>query len=376
MEPAFACRNRPGATHAKGLGPGRGPMQVATMMSYAGGFMEAVEEIQALEEAGLSTVWIPEAYGFDAPSLMGYLAARTNRVRLASGILPIYTRTPTLLAMTAAGIDALSGGRAMLGLGASGPQVIEGFHGVRYDAPVTRMREVIEICRKVWKRERLVHEGQKYRIPLPAGGPGGGSGLGKPLKMITHPVRDDIPIAIAALGRKSVEQTAELADGWLPVFFHPGKVDLLWEEALSAGRARRAEDRAPLEIFAGGAVGIGDGLESLRDRGRDGIALYVGGMGARKKNFYNDVFKRLGFEQEAEEIQELYLSGKKREAAAAVPTRFIEETTLIGPEGFVRERLAEYRKAGVTSLNVQLVGNTREERIRTLDRLNELIAGG
>jgi F420-dependent oxidoreductase-like protein len=347
-------------------------MQVATMISYVGGFTEAVDEIQALEKAGLHTAWVPEAYGFDAPSLMGYLAAKTTSVRIASGILPVYTRTPTLLAMTAAGVDALSGGRAMLGLGASGPQVIEGFHGVEYDAPVTRIREVIEICRKVWKRERLVHEGRKYQIPLTEGG----TGLGKPLKLITHPVRDEIPIAIAALGQKSVEQTAEIADGWLPVFFHPDKVDQHWGDALAAGRSRRDPGLGALEIFAGGGVGIGEGLEKLRDRGRDGIALYVGGMGAKKKNFYNDVFKSYGFEKEAEEIQELYLAGKKREAAAAVPASFIEETTLIGPKGFVKERLAAYREAGVTSLNVSLVGNTLEERVKTLDQLNELIASG
>jgi len=347
-------------------------MKIATMINYTGGFMEAVEEIQALEKAGLHTAWVPEAYGFDAPSLMGFLAAKTSSVRIASGILPIYTRTPALLAMTAAGVDALSGGRAMLGLGASGPQVIEGFHGIKYDAPVTRIREVIEICRKVWKRERLVYEGKKYQIPLVEGG----TGLGKPLKMITHPVRDDIPITIAALGQKSVEQTAELADGWLPVFFHPDKVEQQWGDALAAGRSRRDPDRAPLEVFAGGGVGIGEGLEKLRDRGRDGIALYVGGMGAKKKNFYNDVFKSYGFEKEAEEIQDLYLSGKKREAAAAVPASFLEETTLIGPKSFVREALARYRDAGVTSLNISLVGNTLEERLKTLDGLSELIAGG
>lgn len=347
-------------------------MQVATMISYVGGFTEAVEEIQALEKAGLHTAWVPEAYGFDAPSLMGYLAAKTTSVRIASGILPIYTRTPALLAMTAAGVDALSGGRAMLGLGASGPQVIEGFHGVEYDTPVTRIREVIEICRKVWKRERLVHEGRKYQIPLTEGG----TGLGKPLKMITHPVRDEIPIAIAALGQKSVEQTAELADGWLPVFFHPDKSKQHWGDALAAGRSRRDPGRGTLEVFAGGGVGIGEGLENLRDRGRDGIALYVGGMGAKKKNFYNDVFKSYGYEKEAEEIQELYLAGKKREAAAAVPSSFIQETTLIGPKGFVKDRLAAYREAGVTSLNVSLVGNTLEERVETLHQLNELIAGG
>ena len=195
-------------------------MKISTQLGYVGGFMETVAEVQALERAGLDTVWVAEAYGFDGVSLMGYLAAVTERVEIASGILPIYTRTPTLLAMTAAGVDALSGGRAMLGLGASGPQVIEGFHGVPYDAPVARTREIIQVCRKVWKRERLEHQGRKYAMPLPEGQ---GTGLGKPLKLITHPVRDDIPITVAALGPRSVEMTAELADGWLPIFYLASK---------------------------------------------------------------------------------------------------------------------------------------------------------
>jgi F420-dependent oxidoreductase-like protein len=345
-------------------------MKVSTLLGYTSGFMDAVEEVQALEKAGLDTVFVAEAYGFDAPSLMGFIAAKTERVRIASGILPIYSRTPTLLAMTAAGIDALSYGRAMLGIGASGPQVIEGWHGVPYDAPATRIREIIEICRKVWKRDRLVHQGRKYQMPLAEGG----TGLGKPLKMITHPVRDEIPITVASLGLKSVEITAELADGWLPMFFHPTKARGYWGDALAAGRARRESSRAPLEVFAGGAVGIGEGLEGMREMGRAGAALYIGGMGAREKNFYNDVFASYGYEKEAKEIQDLYLSGKKEEAAAAVPASFIEETTLIGPTGFVRDRLAEYKEAGVTSLNVNLVGRTRAERVKTLDGLNELIA--
>lgn len=346
-------------------------MQISMMMSYASGFEASIEEVVRLEQEGLDTVWVPEAYGFDAPSLMGFVAARTSRVRIASGILPIFTRTPTLLAMTAAGVDMLSGGRAMLGLGASGPQVIEGFHGVPYDAPLTRTREIIEICRKVWKRERLEYEGRKYTMPLPADQ---GTGLGKPLKMITHPVRDDIPIAVAALGEKSVETTAALADGWLPVFFHPTKWRERWGTAIDAGTEQRDPDRAPLEIFVGGGVAIGEGLESLRDRGRPMMALYVGGMGARKKNFYNDVFASYGYEQEAKEIQDLYLSGKKREAEAAIPQDYIEQTTLVGPEGFVKDRLVQYKEAGVTSLNVSLAGDTLDERVRTLGKLRELVA--
>ena len=346
-------------------------MKISTQLGYAGGFFETVAEIQELEKAGLDLVWVAEAYGFDGVSLMGYIAAKTESVRIASGILPIYTRTPTLLAMTAAGVDALSNGRAVLGIGASGPQVIEGFHGVPYDAPLTRTREIIEICRKVWKRERLEYDGKKYKMPL---GPDEGTGLGKALKLITHPVREEVPITVAALRSKSVEMTAELADGWLPIFYYAEKAKQQWGDALAAGAAKRDPNRAPLEVFAGGAVGIGEGLEAMRGMGRPMTALYVGGMGARGKNFYNELFASYGYEDEAKKIQDLYLDGKKEEAAAAIPESFIEATTLIGPEGFVKERLAALKESGVTTLNVMLVGNTTEERVETLDKLRNLAA--
>jgi len=348
-----------------------GNIKIATSLSYASGFLEAAEELAELERAGLDTVWVAEAYGFDAPSLMGFLAAKTEKVKIASGILPIYSRTPTLLAMTAAGVDALSNGRAVLGLGASGPQVIEGWHGVPYDAPLPRLREIISICRKVWKREVVVHDGVKYKLPLPKDT---GTGLGIPLKMLTHPVRDDIPIVVASLAPKSVAMTAELADGWLPVFYLPAKAQQRWGKALAAGLAKRSPGRGGLAIYAGGLVAIGEGLESLRDRARPNIALYVGGMGARKKNFYNEVFASFGYEKEAAEIQDLYLTGKKKEAEAAIPRSFIDATTLIGPKGFVREQIAAYKESGVTHLNVGLLGRTTAERVATLDRLSEIVA--
>jgi len=345
-------------------------MKVSTQLGYSGGFLDTVGEVQELERAGLDLVWVAEAYGFDAPSLMGYLAAKTETVRIASGILPIFTRTPTLLAMSAAGVDALSNGRAVLGLGASGPQVIEGFHGIPYDAPVTRTREIIEICRRVWKRERLAFEGSKFKVPL---GPDEGMGLGKPLKMITRPIREEVPIAIAALGMKSVEMTAELADGWLPVFWYAEKAKDRWGAALEAGRKKRDPARAPLEIFAGGVVGIGEGLEEMRGIGRPMAALYIGGMGARGKNFYNDVFSSYGYEEEARVIQDLYLAGKKKEAAAAIPDSFIQATSLIGSEGFVKERLAALEESGVTTLNVALMGDSTRERVQTLDKVRNLV---
>jgi F420-dependent oxidoreductase-like protein len=324
-------------------------MKVSMPLSYAGGFKESAAQAVALEKAGLDTVWVAEAYGFDGVSLMGYLAAVTERVEIGAAILPIYTRTPTLLAMTAAGIDALSEGRFVLGLGASGPQVIEGFHGVPYTQPLTRTREIIDICRRVWARERVTYEGDAYTLPLP---PDQGTGLGKPLKLITRPVRDRIPIYVAALGPRNVRMTAEVADGWLPLFYLPEKVDDVWGADLAAGAAARAADLAPLEIVAGGLLAVGDDATQMRDLARPMIALYVGGMGARGRNFYNDLAKRYGYEAEAIKIQDLYLDGKKDEAAAAVPDGLLEAATICGPEGYVRDRIAAYKEAGVTSLNV------------------------
>jgi F420-dependent oxidoreductase-like protein len=330
-------------------------MKLSMALSYAGGFKQGVDELVEREKAGVDMVWVAEAYGNDAATLMGYVAARTERVEIASGILPIFTRTPTLLAMTAAGLDELSEGRAVLGLGASGPQVIEGFHGVPYDRPLQRTREVVEICRKVWKRERLEHQGEAYSIPLPEGQ---GTGLGKPLKIITHPRRADIPIYIASLGSKNVQMTAELAEGWLPAFYNPHKAEKVWGDDLAAGAAKRAADLAPLEIVAGGAVGFGseEDAKKVRDAARPQTALYVGGMGARGRNFYNDVFRRYGYEADAKEIQDLYLDGKKPEAEARVPDSFLKETSLFGDEGFVRDQIEAYRASGVTRLSISPVG--------------------
>jgi F420-dependent oxidoreductase-like protein len=324
-------------------------MKVSMPLSYAGGFKQSAQQAVALEKAGLDTIWVAEAYGFDGVSLMGYLAAVTETVEIGAAILPIYTRTPTLLAMTAAGVDALSDGRCILGLGASGPQVIEGFHGVPYTQPLTRTREIIDICRQVWARERVTYDGKAYTLPLP---PEQGTGLGKALKLITRPVRERIPIYVAALGPKNVRMTAEVADGWLPLFYLPEKVDDVWGDDLRAGAAARADELAPLEIVAGGLLAVGDDAAQMRDLARPMIALYVGGMGARGRNFYNDLACRYGFEAEAKEIQDLYLDGKKDEAAAAVPEGLLEAATICGPEGYVRDRIAAYKEAGVTSLNV------------------------
>jgi F420-dependent oxidoreductase-like protein len=334
-----------------------------------GGFGAVADRIRDLERAGLDQVWVGEAYGFDGPTALGFLAGRTERVELGAGILPIYTRTPTLIAQTAAGLDAISGGRAVLGLGSSGPQVIEGFHGVPYDRPLQRTREIIEICRKVWRREVVEHHGANYALPLPAEQ---GTGLGKALKLMTHPVRSAIPIYLASLAPRSVELAAELADGWLPLFFLPEKASSVWGEALRRGAARRAPELAPLEVVAGGLVAIGDGLESLRDLERPHLALYVGGMGARGRNFYNDLARRLGYEAEAKAIQDAYLDGRKAEAEALVPAELVERTSLIGPESYVAERIAAYREAGVTTLNVTPLAPTLEARIRLIEQVRAL----
>jgi F420-dependent oxidoreductase-like protein len=311
------------------------------------------QQARRLEQAGVDYLWSGEAYTADAVSALGFLAAVTRRAHIGSSILPLYTRTPALLAMTAVGLDKLSGGRFILGLGASGPQVVEGFHGVPYDAPLARTEEVIEICRSVWRRDRLEHSGKKYQIPLAAGQ---GTGLGKPLKLIDHPVRDRIPIYVAALGPKNVEMTAAIAEGWLPLHYWPDRAAQVWGDALAAGQARRQDGLPPLEIVAGGPLAIGNDVEHLRDLARPMLALYFGGMGARGRNFYNDVLKRYGFEKEAVAIQDAYLSGDKKAAAAMVPAALVAGISLVGDEGFVRERVAAYRASGVTILNVQPVG--------------------
>ena len=345
-------------------------MRIGTGISYAGGFAESVADIVELEKAGLDIVFVPEAYSFDAVSQLGYLAAKTSRVEIASGIFQIYTRTPTLTAMTAAGLDFVSDGRFTLGLGASGPQVIEGFHGVKYDAPLARTREIIEICRQVWRRERVVHEGTHYTIPLP---PEQGTGLGKPLKLINTPVRERIPILLASLGPKNVALTAELAEGWEPIFFHPEKAADVWGASLAEGKAKRDPSLGELDTVVGVALAIGDDVEHLLDQIRGTLALYIGGMGARGKNFYNALACRYGYEAEAKLIQDLYLDGKKAEAAAAVPLELLRAISLVGPAGYVKERLDAFAAAGATTLVANPLVPGREARVATVSQLRELI---
>ncbi len=320
-------------------------------------------QARRLEDAGVDYLWTGEAYSADAVSTMGFLAAVTKKAQIGSSILPLYSRTPTLLAMTAVGIDRLSRGRCILGLGASGPQVIEGFHGVPYDAPLGRTREIIDICRSVWRRERLVHDGASYHVPLPEGQ---GTGLGKALKIMDHPVRERIPIYVASLGPKNVEMTAELAEGWLPLHYWPERAHELWGSSLRAGLAARPADLGPLEIVAGGSLAIGDDVEHLRERDRPMLALYYGGMGAKGKNFYNDVLARYGYEKEAEQIQDAYLGGDRARAAALVPAELVAGMSLVGDAGYLKDRVAAYRDTGVTVLNVQPIGPNRMKDIETI----------
>ncbi len=324
-------------------------MKLSTMLMYAGNPREAADQVVALERAGLDTIWVAEAYGFDSPTLMGYLAARTETVEIGAAILNIYSRTPTALAQTAAGLDNVSGGRAILGLGASGPQVIEGWHGMPYDKPLGRTREVVEIIRAALRRETIDHQGKIFTIPLPADQ---GLGLGKPLKMLTRPERPAVPIYVAALGEKNVAGTAEYADGWLPFLYAPEKADAVWGDSLRAGAAKRSRDLAPLEISAGGMVAVGEDVKGMLDFARPMFALYIGGMGAKGKNFYNELACRYGFEAEAAKIQELYLGGNKRDAEALVPLELLEMCNLVGPESYVKERIAAFRESGVTNLQI------------------------
>src|SRR3954451_6334029 len=232
-------------------------MRLSMNMSYAGGFKESVQQVADMERAGLDVVWVAEAYSFDAISQMGYLAAKTERIQIGSGIVNVYSRTQALMAMTCAGLDYISDGRIICGLGASGPQVIEGFHGVPYEKPITRIKEYIDVCRMLWRRDVLTYDGQTVHVPLPEGQ---GTGLGRPLKLINRPVRSNIPIWWASLMGKSVAATAEVADGWLPIMFIPERADRVWGDDLRAGQAKRSPELPPLETAAVGIVAIGEDL--------------------------------------------------------------------------------------------------------------------
>ena len=347
-------------------------MRIGMPIAYSGGFAETVKQLGDYESAGLDIVFLPEAYSFDSVSQLGFVAARTSTVEIGADILNIYSRTPTLLAMTAAGLDYVSDGRFTLGLGASGPQVIEGFHGVPYTAPLGRTREVVDICRQVWRREKVQYAGKHFTLPLDA--EHGGSGLGKPLKLINHPVRDRIPIVLAALGPKNVALAAEIAEGWEPVFFYPERARETFGESLDAGTAKRDPALGPLQIVVDTQVAITENAEEearALEHVRGHLALYIGGMGARGKNFYHDVTARYGFADAAAEVQDHYLAGRRAEAAAALPDELVRGVTLVGPAGAVAERVAAFAEAGATTLNALPLAPTHEGRVRDVERLKE-----
>jgi len=273
--------------------------------------------------------------------------------------------------MTAAGLDYVSGGRFTLGIGASGPQVVEGFHGVPYDAPLGRTREVIEICRKVWQREPLVHEGKHYTVPLPAEQ---GTGLGKPLKLINHPVRSRIPISVAALGPANVSLVAELAESWQPLFFHPQHYRDAWGEALDKGFAKRDPSLGPLDIMLQVTFAVTEPTEEVLAPVRNQLALYIGGMGAKDKNFYNQLARRYGYEREADEIQELYLAGRKADAAKAVPDDLVRAVSLVGDEDDIAAQVKEFAAAGVTTFLLNPIAPTPEQRVKDVTTLSRIVS--
>ena len=299
------------------------------------------------EALGYDSLWVAEAWGSDAVSLLAWVGASTKRILLGTAVLQIPSRTPALTAMTAATLDRLSGGRLLLGLGVSGPQVVEGWHGVPYGKPLSRSRETVEIVRRVLAREEpLVFQGESYRIPLETG-----SGLGKPLKLMMAPLRRTIPIYLAALGPKNVALAAEIADGWLPIFYSPFHAEV-FQESLDAGFSRRDPERRRLSFDVAPAVAVAMGADSKAciDSVKPNLALYMGGMGAPGKNFYNDLACRYGYEKEARLIQELYLQGKKKEAIAAVPDRLVDEVALCGPKERIADRLRAWKSADVSTL--------------------------
>ncbi|WP_420450677.1 LLM class F420-dependent oxidoreductase [Ilumatobacter sp.] len=347
-------------------------MKLSMMINYSGDFHADVQRVVELEAAGLDVVWVPEAYSFDSVSQMGFLAAKTETIEIGSAILNVFSRTATCMAQTAAGLDHVSNGRFILGLGASGPQVIEGFHGVAYDKPMPRIRDYINVCRMTLEREKVVYDGPTVQVPLPEGE---GTGMGKPLKLINHPVRSRIPIFWASLMGLSVKNTAEHADGWIPIFFDPEKFHDVWGDEIKEGTSKRDPELGPLQISAGGMVAIGDDLvgdaaDAILDRSRPNVALYVGGMGSRDKNFYNAILQKYGYEEEAIAIQDHYLDGQKDTAASLVPAQMLRDTNLVGPRSYVKERLAAYSEAGVTHLSVTPAG---ADPVATIEELRTLL---
>jgi len=321
--------------------------------------------VVAAERLGVDCVWSAEAWGHDAVTPLAFMAARTARIRLGTGIMQAGTRTPALVAMTAMSLAAMSGNRFILGLGVSGPQVVEGWHGIRFERPVLRMRETIDIVRRAIRGERLEYHGAVYHLPLPGG-------EGKALRSAARP-RPDVPIYLATLSPKSLELTGEIADGWLGTSFMPEHAGIFLGP-IAAGAARAGRSLADLDLHAGGAVAFGDDLAPLIARRKPGLAFSLGAMGSRQHNFYNDAYRRAGYQDAAAEVQRLWLDGRREEAAARVPDELVLKTNLLGTDAMVRRRIRAYRDAGITTLRVEPEGATLDERIDALGRLMDLVA--
>ena len=324
----------------------------------------AGEYVVEAERLGVDGLWSAEAWGHDAATPLAFLAARTSRIRLGTGIMQAGTRTPALLAMTAMSLNAMSGGRFNLGLGVSGPQVIEGWHGIRFERPIQRMRETVEIVRRAIRGERLAYKGQIYELPLPGG-------EGKALRSAARP-QPDIPIYLATLSPKSLEMTGEIADGWLGTSFMPEHARVFLDH-LEAGAARAGRSLARLDLQAGGVVSFSDDVERLIPPRKPGLAFSLGAMGSRRHNFYNDAYKRAGYADTAVEVQRLWLDNRRDEATARVPDELVLKTNLLGTEAMVRKRLEAYRAAGITTLRVEPAGDSLDERLATLGRLLDLV---
>jgi len=318
------------------------------------------------DEEGYSVVWAAEAYGSDAATVLAWVAAQTSTIDIGSAVFQIPGRTPANTAMTAATLDTLSGGRFRLGLGVSGPQVSEGWHGVRFDKPLARTREYVEIVRKALSRERLQYSGEFFTLPLP-------DGPGKALTLTVHPVRDRIPLYLAAVGPRNLELAGEIADGWLAVFFSPEHSSELLAQ-VRAGRERAGLDLAGFDVVPTVPVVVGDRVDDCVDPVRAYSALYIGGMGSKDKNFYNALAARMGYAEEAARVQDLYLARDYVGAAAAIPREFIERTALVGPPDVISARLRDYAEAGVTTLTIAVYAGSLEERIETVRLLPQLMA--
>jgi F420-dependent oxidoreductase-like protein len=343
-------------------------MELGLNLGYwgAGNDADNIALAQEADRLGYSVAWAAEAYGSDTPTVLAWVGALTERIGLGAAVMQIPARTPAATAMTAATLDTLSGGRFRLGLGVSGPQVSEGWHGVRFEDPLGRTREYVDIVTKALRRETLTYEGKHWTLPLP-------DGPGKALKLTIGTVQEWIPIYLAAIGPKNTALAGEIADGWIPTLFSPEHVSelrpLLQEGAARSGKSLEGFDIAPtVNVF------VTDDLQGARDAMRPFIALYVGGMGSRKQNFYNQLVCRYGFEAEAKTVQDFYLEGKREEAMAAIPDALIDQVSLCGPPEVVRERLAVYRDAGVGTLGVTPIAFTAEDRLQQLRLVAELAA--